>query len=388
MSFFLPAAREALMAERGIVTVDLTKIAANAELLGSIASPSSLCAVVKADGYGHGAVVVSEACLAGGAASLAVATPREGRHLRDNGIDAPVLLLSEPDAEDMALVVEYGLTPFLYSPAGIASYGQAVRVTKPQRSFADPTEVHLMIDTGMNRVGALPSDAVALAQKIVDHGLRVQGVCTHLAIADDPASDVAAQQLDLFDSAIAELAGVGIRPPVRHAANSAATISIERSHYDMVRCGIALYGLDPAPQLAGKAALQPALSVTSHVSFLKGVPAGQGISYGHRYHTEVPTRVATVPLGYGDGVPRALGVSGATVLCAGSEHRIVGVVTMDQFMFADSTGGDVSVGDEVVLIGTDGESRLTADRWAENLGTINYEIVPRLGNRLARTTIG
>jgi alanine racemase len=237
----------------------------------------------------------------------------------------------------------------------------------------------------MHRIGAAPADAVRLARAIGStQWLQLAAVWTHCPIADEPSDPFTIAQLDRFDAVVAELRRAGIDPGLIHAANSAATLVHRRSHYSMVRCGIALFGLSPSPAVADRCdALVSALSLVAPVSQVRRVPAGEGISYGLRYCGQQASNIATVPVGYADGVARRLFETGGQVLIGGRRHGIAGVVTMDQLM-VDCGDDDVAVGDSAVLLGSQGDETITADEWAQRLGTINYEIVCGFSSRLPR----
>ena len=361
--------------------VDLGAVAANVAALRAVAAPAQLCAVVKADAYGHGAVPVARAALAGGADLLAVALVGEGIQLRDAGVDHRVLVLSQAAPHELEDLVRHGLEATVYTAAGVADLGAAGQERDPA---GPPVRVHLKIDTGMHRVGAQPREALALTQAVIDHPrLQLASVFTHLAVADEPSDPFTNEQLRRFHTAVDGLIEAGVEVPVRHAANTAATIAHPAARLDMVRCGIGIYGLAPAPALAGAVDLVPALSLKARVSHVKRVEAGAGLSYGLRYRPESAATVATVPLGYADGVPRALGARGGQVLIRGRRHAIAGTVTMDQILI-DCGDVPVAVGDEVVLIGRQGDGFIPADEWAEMLDTINYEVVCGLSSRVPR----
>jgi alanine racemase len=359
--------------------VHLDAIAANVEAVARVAAPARVCAVVKADAYGHGAVPVARAVLDAGASWLAVALADEGETLRDAGIDAPILLLSEPSAGEIDLAVACDLRLTVGSEAGAAA---AVAAAEAR---TDPVPIHLKVDTGMHRVGVAPSDAVAMARTIASAAnLRLEGLWTHCAVADEPDRPETMEQLARFCAVVEALDAEGLRPPMLHAANSAATLAFPGLRFDMVRAGIALYGIAPGPDAAGLVPLRPALSLRARVSAVRHVRAGDGVSYGHRWHAPADTVIATVPIGYADGVRRNLGLAGGTVLIAGHRRPIVGVVTMDQLMVDCGPDGDVGVGDDVVLIGEQGRERVTAEEWAGLLDTIGYEIVCGIGARIER----
>ncbi|MEO9224196.1 MAG: alanine racemase [Acidimicrobiales bacterium] len=364
-------------------TVDLAAIAHNVGVLRRAADDAQVCAVVKADGYGHGAVPVAETAIDAGAASLGVALAEEGVELRDAGIAAPVLLLSEPPVDAFDDVVECQLRPALYTDRGVEAAIAAVRGSTRH----EPLPVHLKVDTGMHRVGASPDDLVRLAAVVAAAPeLDLEGVFTHCAVADEPDRDFTARQLVRFDEVLDRLAALGIRPRLRHAGNSAVTFCHPAGRYDLVRCGISLCGHPPAPSLAsrdGVAELRPALQLEAEVSFAKRVPAGDGISYGLRYVLDRDATIATVPIGYADGVPRRLDALGGEVLIGGQRRRIAGTVTMDQIT-VDCGDDPVRPGDPVVLIGSQGAETITADDWATKLDTISYEIVCGIGRRVPR----
>jgi alanine racemase len=358
--------------------VDLRAVAHNVSVLAELAAPARLCAVVKADGYGHGAIAVSEAALDAGASWLGVALVEEGAVLRKAGIDAPILLLSEPRSSDLEAAVRYDLRTTVYTLEGVR------RLATLAEERGVTATVHLKVNTGMNRVGAAPADVLALAGEIAGlPGLELEAVWTHLTVADEPGHPFTDEQLDRFESVLADLEAAGLRPPMTHAANSAATIDHPRARFDLVRTGIALYGIPPSPRLADRVDLRPAMSLRSEVSMVKRVRAGEGVSYGLMHRFERDSNVATVPIGYADGVPRRLGVAGGCVLIGGRRRPIVGVVTMDQLM-VDCGDDEVAVGDEVVLIGEQGGERITADDWAALVDTIAYEIVCGIGPRVPR----
>ena len=364
--------------------IDLAAVRHNVGILRQRPSADGLCAVVKADAYGHGAVPVARAAVDAGATWLAVALVEEAVELRRAGIGGRVLLLSEPVVEAFPMVVHHHLTPVVTSPTGTAAAAAAVAA-----AGAEPLPVHLKVNTGMNRVGVEPSDAVELAARIVaTPELRLEGVMTHLAVADEPGHPFTAEQLRRFDEVLARLGAEGIEPDVVHAANSGGAILHPRSRRDVVRCGIAVYGLPPAPGTADGLDLRPVMRLRAEVASTRAVDAGIGVSYGLRHTTSRPTVLATVPIGYADGVPRHLSSVGGEVLIGGRRRPMVGVVTMDQVVVdvgpADGPGGEVRPGDEVVLLGEQGGEVIGAGDWAEALGTISYEIVCGLGPRVPR----
>ncbi|MDQ2649891.1 MAG: alanine racemase [Actinomycetota bacterium] len=365
---------------RAWAEVSLGAVRRNVEVLRELAAPAEVCAVVKADGYGHGAVPVARAALDAGAAWLGVAQVPEASAIRGAEIDAPMLLLSEPRPDELDDALAASLHITVYRPELIAGLSKAVAA----HGIA-PVPVHLKVDTGMRRVGVATDDAVAVATRIAeDPYLSLQSVWTHCAVADEPDNPFTALQLERYEAVLADLEAAGIPVPLRHAANSAAAIAHPASRYDLVRCGISIYGIPPAPALASVAPLVPAVRLATEVSFVKVVPAGEGVSYGHRQRTARDTRLATLPIGYADGVFRNLPLAGQEVLIGGRRHPMLGVVTMDQVMVDLGPDSDVAPGDEAVLLGAQGDERITPDEWAAKLGTISYEVVCALGARIER----
>jgi len=360
--------------------IDTAAIASNARLLKTLAGDARLLAVVKAVGYGHGPVQAAEAALAGGATWLGVALVGEGEELRRAGVTAPVLVLSEPRPSAMATVVAQDLRPTVYTEEGVEAAAKAAA------GLPFPLRVHVKVDTGMHRVGASPEAAIALARAVAEHpALHLEGLFTHFAVADEPErADHTAAQLAGLHAVAGALAARGIRPDLLHAANSAGLLGHPDSRLDLVRCGIALYGLAPSPALAGVVDLQPALSLKAEVSFVKPLAAGEAVSYGLRWTAAADTVVATIPIGYADGVPRRFGACGGQVLLGGRRYPVVGAVTMDQLLVDCGPGATTGRGDECVLIGRQGDEQITAWEWADRLGTIAYEVVCGLSSRVPR----
>jgi alanine racemase len=362
------------------VEIDLGAVRGNVAALARVAAPAQVMAVVKADGYGHGAVEVARAALEAGATWLGVALVEEGVELREAGIDAAVLVLSEPSPDAAAAVVAHHLTPVVYTTGGIDALAKAVADV----GAGDSLPVHLKVDTGMHRVGAPPAEALALARRVDERTeLVLDGVLTHFAVADEPDDPYTADQIARFHEVLRELDAAGLRPPLVHAANSAGLLAFPAAHFDLVRAGIAIYGIPPVPALAGVAELRPALSLKARVSHVKTLDAGSRISYGLRYELARRATIATVPIGYADGVPRNLAAVGGEVVVGGRRRPVAGTVTMDQLM-VDMGDDEVAVGDEVVLIGRQGDAEVTAQEWAEMLGTIAYEVVCGIGPRAPR----
>ena len=366
--------------------IDLDAVRHNVEQLRATVAPSGLWAVVKANGSGHGAVDVARAALDGGADGLCVALVQEGLELRDEGITAPILLLSEQPLTATSDIVRGDLTATVYT----TEYVDALAMAAGDAGRVD-VAVHVKVDTGMQRVGVDPAGTAALIDHVVEHAptLRVDGIFTHLAVADDPTDPFTNTQLERFDRLLDELADAA--PAIVHAANSAAALAAPAARRSFVRAGIAIYGISPGAGVDHlSTTLRPALSLRARVSFVKAVRAGSRISYGLRHTFERDTTVATVPIGYADGVPRRLSTVGGEVLIGGRRCPIVGVVTMDQLMVDCGPDAAVATGDEVVLIGTQdgprGVERIRAEDWADALDTIGYEIVCGIGPRVPRRT--
>lgn len=358
--------------------VDLGAIRANVARLTQLVAPARVTAVVKADGYGHGASSVARAALDGGAHSLAVALVEEGLALRDAGIDAPILVLSEspPAALDAALDSRLDLT--IASAAAV----DAVAAASVAHGAGARPRLHVKVDTGMHRIGCEPGELESIGRRADAAGLGVHAVWSHLACADDAASTTTEVQVRRFEDALKRLRTAGVSWNVTHLANSAAAIAHPQTRFDEVRCGIAIYGVAPAPGVGVDLALRPALSLHSRVSALRTIPAGDGVSYGARWVAPVPTRIATVPIGYADGVPRLLGLGGGEVLVRGRRRPVRGAVTMDQLMI--EVDDDVALGDEVVLLGRQGDDTVTAWDWAASVGAIAYDMLTGIGARVPR----
>ncbi len=358
--------------------IDLEAIKHNVRQVSEMVSPSLLCAVVKANGYGHGAIPVARAAVSAGAEWLAVALVEEGITLREAGIEEPILLLSEPRPREMVQVAEYDLRPAVYSGEGIAA--AAAAATQVDKEIA----VHLKIDTGMRRVGVEPDSALTLAKAI--HGkssLVLDGLWTHCAVADMTDNPFTAEQLNTFEKTAEDILAEGIHPNMRHAANSALAINNPEGRYDLVRCGLAIYGITPFGDGSLEIDLRPAMKVRSEVSYAKTIGAGESVSYGLSWTSERRTRIATVPMGYADGLRRDAGHCGGEVLIGGNRYPIVGNVTMDQFL-VDCGENDVNPGDEVVVLGPQGAAQITASEWAANFQTITYEIICGVESRIPR----
>ena len=357
-------------------TVNLSLIQKNVQILKALAPDSLFCAVVKADAYGHGSVPVARAAIDAGADWLGVALVEEGIELRKSGVAAPIFLLNEPRPKEMIELAEFDLCPTIYSSSGLAAVAAASEMSSKE------LPVHLKVDTGMHRVGAQPEDIVEMAKSILAKpNLTLEGVWTHLAVADEPNNPHNQLQLKRYEEVLSSLKQESISFEFCHTANSAGLLNLTGSHYNMVRVGIAMYGILPSQESDLK--LHPAMNLTSQVSFLKKVKAGESISYGLRHTFAQDALVATVPIGYADGIRRDFNSVGGQVLIREKRHPVVGTVTMDQLM-VECLDDSIQPGDEVVLIGSQGKEAITADDIAAQLGTIAYEVVCDIGKRVRR----
>ena len=363
--------------------VDLDAIRENVATLTSRAAPARSMVVVKANAYGHGAVPVARAALAGGADWLGVADLEEAVGLRDAGIDAPILAwLHDPDT-DFARAVSRGIE------LGVSSIHQLRSVADAAASVGHRAAVHLKLDTGLSRNGLAPQDwpeVMALAARFErDGAVIVRGIFSHLA---NTSADEDAAQLAAFTDAVSMATAAGLSPEVRHLASTAGAVRRPESRLDLVRLGIGCYGVSPFDDgtTAGALGLRAAMTLRARVAAVRRVEPGTGVSYGHAWRATRPTTLALVPLGYADGVPRQAS-DRAEVLLAGARRRVVGRIAMDQFV-VDAGDADVAVGDEVVLFGDPATGAPSADDWARAADTIGYEIVTRIGPRVRRTYVG
>jgi alanine racemase len=359
------------------IEIDLDAIEHNATVIAEHIAPAELCAVVKADAYGHGDIPVARAAIEGGAGMLAVALVEEGVRLREADIDVPVLILSEPTPLEVASIIAHGLVPTAYTTTFVDQIAEAA-----EAASTVPYPVHLKLDSGMHRVGTPPVDAFEIARRIdADERLTLQGVFTHFAVADEDPEYTRRQNTALVRFAEA-LRAEGIEPTLLHAANTAAAFDYRETHHDMCRVGLGIYGLRPTPDSAPELDLIPAMRVVSRVRYVRTLPRSARPSYGRIRELEGAHNVATIPIGYADGVTRSLSSSGA-VLINEKRYRFAGQITMDM-VIVDLGDDDALVDDEVVLIGTQGSERITVEDWANLLGTVNYEVVCQFGPRLPR----
>jgi alanine racemase len=347
--------------------IDLGAIEHNVRAFAELIAPSRVCAVVKADAYGHGDVPVAAAAVDSGVDCLAVALVEEGVRLREAGISAPILLLSQPGPEGAADIVRWELTPTAYTEPFLQALSDA----------STDLEVHVKVDTGMHRVGAPPSELSALVDAITsDDNLSLGGLWTHFSVADeDPV--YTRKQIEAFDEAVD-----GLEAPALHLANTAGAALFPESRRDLCRIGLGIYGLHPCDETRGVVDLLPAMRVVTHVSHVQRLAAGERPSYGRRRLLEEESTVVTAPIGYADGYARGLSDSGS-VLIGGKRFPLAGTVTMDQIVI-DVGDEDVGVGDEVVVLGSQDGEDFGADEWANALNTISYEVVCSIGPRVPR----
>lgn len=370
------------------IVVDLDAIAGNTRVMRERATGAAVLAVVKADAYGHGLVPSARAALAGGATWLGTAQLAEALTLRSAGVGGRVLTWLHAPGADFAAALIGGIDVGVSAPWALGEVADAARAT------GVTARVHLKADTGLGRNGALVGPAwselvEAAARLQAEEVLEVVGVMSHLACADEPDHPVNRAQREAFEEALAAAAAAGLRPQVRHLANSAATLTEPATHYDLVRPGLALYGLSPVPAIADAAhfGLRPAMTVSADIAAVKELPAGQGVSYSHLYTTPSPTRVALVPMGYADGVPRHASNTGPVAVGSG-RYTVAGRVCMDQIVLDVGLDADISPGDEAVLFGDPARGAPSAQDWADAADTISYEIVTRMSGRLARVHVG
>ncbi|HLP87256.1 MAG TPA: alanine racemase [Nostocaceae cyanobacterium] len=375
----------AWFSQRAWLEIDLGALSYNVRQLVRFLSPQTqLMAVVKADAYGHGAVTVAQTVLESGAKWLGVATVPEGIQLREGGIKAPILILGATNTpEQIHAIAHWHLQPTLCSPKQALVFSNTLEEIK----YSSPIPVHIKLDTGMSRLGTNWQEAGEFVQLVqgLPH-LSIASVYSHLATADSPDPTIMLQQQQRFEEAIAQIKARGIKIPNLHLANSAATLTDPRLHYDMVRVGLAVYGLYPAPHLQPKINLQPVLQLKSRITHIKNITKGTGVSYGHQYIAPRDMRIAVVGIGYADGVPRHLS-NKIQVLIRGQRIPQIGTITMDQLMLDVSSLPDLQEGEIVTLLGEEGKEQITADDWANELNTISWEILCGFKHRLPRVAV-
>ena len=368
-------------------TIDLGAIRDNVAELDRRAGDAGVIAVIKADAYGHGLIPSARAALAGGARYLAVAQLAEALSLRAAGVTAPLLTWLFAPGDDLTEAARAGITLSAGAPWAIEAVGAAARET------GVTVRTHIKVDTGLGRGGSWGDDLDAMLRRAAEleaeGAVEIEGIWSHFAWADAPEHPTVRAQQETFMEICDRAERIGLRIPLRHLANSAATLTNPSAALDLVRPGLAIYGLSPVPDLGRPEdfGLREAMRLTARLVNVKDAPAGQGVSYGHQYTTTEATRLGLVPLGYSDGIPRHAGNAGP-MRVRGSTLRIAGRVCMDQVVLDLGAGSDAVPGDEVVLLGRGADGDPTAQDWAEAAGTINYEIVTRLGARVPRVYVG
>lgn len=370
--------------QRAWIEIDKAALAHNVSQIKSLLSAkTALMAVVKADAYGHGAVTTSQTVLEAGANWLGVATVPEGIELRIAGIKAPILILGATNTpEQLQAIAHWQLQPTVCDAKQALVFSETLAAIN-----ADDLPVHIKLDTGMSRLGPRWEQATEFVQLVhsLPH-LRIASIYSHLATAESLDRTVMIQQQARFEAAIAAIKSTGIPIPLLHLANSAATLTDSGLHYDMVRVGLAIYGLYPAKHLSNTINLKPALQVKARVTQVKTIPPQTGVSYGHHFVSDRKLRLAVVGIGYADGVPRRLS-NQMTVLVRGQKIPQIGSITMDQLMLDVSAIPDLQVGEVVTLLGQEGKQQIWADDWADATDTISWEILCSFKHRLPRVAI-
>ncbi|WP_347239026.1 alanine racemase [Cyanobacterium stanieri] len=368
------------LTQRAWVEIDYQALAHNVSSLKRILAPETkLMTVIKADAYGHGAITVAKAVLDSGADYLAIATLSEGIDLRKAGINAPIMILGAINTPDeIKEIIRWNLEPT------ICNSEQGAIFARTLADLGQRLSVHLKIDTGMSRLGTLWHETVTFVKEIkYCPYLSIKSLYSHLATADDLDPTVINLQHERFKEAIRELKAHGIHIPMVHLANSAGTMVGQEFHYDMVRVGLGLYGLYPAPHLRDKVSLKPVMAVKTRITHIKEVPVGTGVSYGHSFKCDRPSTIAVIGIGYADGVPRLLS-NKMKVIIRGKYIPQIGNITMDQIMLDITDFPDLKVGDIVTLIGQNSDLTISADDWANIIGTISWEILCGFKHRLPR----
>ncbi|MGW1041345.1 alanine racemase [Streptomyces sp. NPDC002547] len=370
---------------RARAEIDLAALRANVRALRALAPRAALMAVVKSDAYGHGAVPCARAALEAGAEWLGTATPEEAFALREAGLQGRVLCWLWTPGGPWRRAIESDVD------VSVSDLWALEEVREAAAAAGMPARVHLKADTGLGRAGCQPADWPELVAEALraqaDDLVRVVGLWSHFACADEPGHPSIASQLGRFREMVAHAEKQGVRPEVRHIANSPATLTLPEAHFDLVRTGIAVYGLSPSPELGTPAdlGLRPVMTLKASLALVKQVPGGHGVSYGHQYTTPGTTTLGLVPVGYADGVPRHASGSGP-VLVDGKLRTVAGRIAMDQFV-VDLGGDEPAPGTQAVLFGSGEHGEPTAEDWAQAAGTIAYEIVTRIGSRVPRVYV-
>ncbi|ACB83905.1 alanine racemase [Natranaerobius thermophilus] len=358
--------------------INLDNLSYNFNRIREHVNNKKIMGIIKADGYGHGAVEIAEELLNQGVDYLGVAILDEAVELRKAGIAAPILILGYTPVEHVDVCLKYGITPTIYT------YEMAEALSQTARKMGKTAFVHVKIDTGMGRIGIAPENSAEFVKNISKlPSLEVEGVFTHFSVADEEDKTYTQQQINSFEKALKMLEDEGIEIPLKHAANSPATIDLPDAYFDMVRVGLALFGLYPSPHMKEKISLKPVMSLKTQVSHVKQVPKGTSISYGRKFITEDESIIGTLPVGYADGFTRLLSNIGE-VIVNGKRVPIVGAICMDQCMFLGDDVPEIGIGDEVVIIGEQDGTQITVEDIADKLGTINYEIVTMVDKRVPR----
>jgi len=365
-----------------IAEINLSHLIHNLKQVKSLIPQNcKILSVVKANAYGHGMIRVSKELENAGVDMLGVAHVEEGICLRESGVHTDILIMGGVDDAYTSAIIRWRLTPILYAP----SFASALSKAAVEKGVTVP--VHIKVDTGMRRIGVTPGMAPEFAQYVAQlQGLRIEGIMTHFAEADLQNREFAREQLESFNAACRVIEGMGITLSLKHAANSAAVMDMGDSHLDMVRPGIMLYGYVPAPFLSSKVDLRSVMTLKSRILYLKKVPSKTGISYGRTFITSRETLVATIPIGYADGYNRALSNIGE-VIVRGNLAPVIGRVCMDMTMSDVTDVPGVQAGDEVMIIGGEGDRRITADDIAGWTGTISYEVLCHIGERVDRVYV-
>lgn len=361
--------------------IDLSAVAASIRGIRGLVGPRvRIMAVVKADGYGHGAVRVAQTALGSGAEHLGVAYAQEAVEIRRAGLTAPILVLGAAPPESVEALLKYDLAQSVCDtdiPRALSAGSPADR----------PAKVHVKVDTGMGRIGVAPADVpdyVAFLQRLPN--IEIEGIFTHFPKSDEADPGFSNKQIETFTALLADLSSRGVTIPIRHMANSGGVLAFPKSYLDLVRPGIMIYGLYPSREVKRSIPLAPAMTLVTRIRFLKRVPAGTPVSYGGTYVTSAETDVATLPIGYADGYRRLLS-NNYEVLVRGRRAPVIGRVCMDMTMIDVTHIAGAAVGDEVVLMGRQGDAEISIDEMADTLSTINYEITCLVGKRVPRVYV-
>ncbi|MFC1693648.1 alanine racemase [Candidatus Latescibacterota bacterium] len=365
-----------------VATTDLNAYKRNiVKIISFVGDSVKVMAVVKANGYGHGMVECARTALEAGVDILGVAYAYEGIALRDAVITAPILVMASDQLDSLSTMVDYNLT------ISLTSFEMLENLKKELSSRNGTCRIHVKVDTGMGRLGIQPEKTAELIETAGNiPGITVEGIFTHFPSADEDMDSFSLKQIKKFSDILENLSNRGLRPPIAHMCNSAGTLKFPGAHFDLIRAGIMTYGLIPFPGSQEILEVEPVLSWKSRICFIKEVPVGFTVSYGSTFITERPSRLATVPIGYADGYKRLLSNRGKAIV-NGVAVPVAGRVCMDQTVFDITDAGDVRIGDPIILIGKQGDARITAEDHAEIAGTITHEIVTGISGRVSRTFV-